>query len=77
MAFCSALISRVALTLGVVVWLGVLAVTSPASAHAEAGLDGLVSAAPANDPDLPVWPFAIGAIAAVAVVLYMNQRRRR
>ena len=40
---------------------------------------GLASASPAvpdSDPDLPVWPFAVGTIAAVAVAAFWSVRRK-
>jgi hypothetical protein len=36
----------------------------------------LTAAAPDPDGEMPVWPFAVGAIAAVAAGAYWSVRRR-
>lgn len=36
----------------------------------------LTAAAPDPDGDMPVWPFAVGAIAAVAAGAFWSVRRR-
>ena len=36
----------------------------------------LTAAAPDPDGDMPVWPFAVGAIAAVAAAAFWSVRRR-
>jgi hypothetical protein len=36
----------------------------------------LTAAAPDPDGDVPVWPFAVGAIAAVAAAAFWSVRRR-